>query len=81
MTRKISCSAVVFATALVALTMAIPTNVRADMAIGPRAGLDFDSDDLVLGAEAELGRVFGEVRFAPSVDFEFADNTTTALNS
>jgi len=81
MTRKISPAAFVLAAGLAAMIMAIPLNARADMAIGPRAGLDFDSDDLVIGAEAELGRVFGEFRFAPSVDFEFTDNTTTALNS
>jgi hypothetical protein len=81
MTRKLSLWTIVIAAALVAMITAIPNTVRADMVVGPRAGLDFDSDDLVLGAEAELGQVFGEVRFAPSIDFEFADNTTTALNS
>jgi hypothetical protein len=43
-------------------------------------GYDIDSEDFVLGAQAELGRAFQEFRFAPSVDFELGDNTWTALN-
>jgi hypothetical protein len=59
----------------------LPSSAGADSAIGPRAGYDFDTDNLVLGAEAELGRAFQSFRFAPSVDFELGDNTVTALNS
>jgi hypothetical protein len=58
-----------------------PTFVNAGVAVGPRAGYDFDSDDFVLGAEAELGRAFQNFRFAPSLDFELGDNTITAFNA
>lgn len=52
----------------------------AGAAFGPRAGYDFDTDKLVVGAEAEFGRVLQQFRFAPSVDLELGDNTLTALN-
>lgn len=59
---------------------ALPSATFAGNAIGPRGGYDFDSDHLVLGAEAEIGRVLESFRFAPSVDFELGDNSFTALN-
>lgn len=50
-------------------------------ALGPRGGYDFDSEDLVIGAEAELGHAFQNFYFAPSIDFELGDNSFTAINS
>ena len=66
---------------LLILFALLPSSASAGAAIGPRAGYDFDSDDFVLGAEAELGHVFQNFRFAPSLDFELGDNTITALNA
>lgn len=63
------------------LVVVMSSSASAGAAIGPRAGYDFDTDNLVLGAEAELGRAFQNFRFAPSVDFELGDNTVTAINS
>ncbi len=63
------------------LFVLIPSFAVAGGLIGPRAGYDFDSDNFVLGVEAELGRAFQSFRFAPSLDFELGDNTVTAINS
>lgn len=59
----------------------IPSSVRASSAIGPRAGYDFDSGNFILGAEAELGRAFQNIRFAPSLDFELGDNSIVRLQT
>jgi hypothetical protein len=66
---------------LMVLSAVLPSSAGAGAAIGPRVGYDFDTDNLVLGAEAELGRVFQSFRFAPSLDFELGDNSVTVLNS
>ncbi len=63
------------------LLILLPSFASAGTALGPRAGYDFDSDSFVLGAEAELGRVFQNFRFAPSLDFELGDHSNTALNA
>jgi hypothetical protein len=68
-------------TVIVFLIALAPPSTTAGVAIGPRAGYDFDSDNFVLGAESELGRAFQSFRFAPSLDFELGDNTFTALNA
>jgi len=59
----------------------LPSSAGAGAAIGPRAGYDFDTEELVIGGEAELGRVFQNFLFAPSLDFELGDNSFTALNA
>lgn len=72
-----------FGTALLVgltLLVAIPHIVYGGNAVGPRGGYDFDSDNFVLGIEAEAGRVLESFRFAPSVDFEPGDNSFTAIN-
>lgn len=66
---------------LVTLIAALPLSVSGSSALGPRVGMNFDSDEFTFGVQAELGRVFQSFRFAPSLDFELGDNTTTALNS
>lgn len=65
----------------VILIALLPPSASAGAAIGPRVGYDLDSENLVLGAEAELGRAFQSFQFAPSLDFEFGDNTMTAFNA
>jgi len=49
-------------------------------AIGPRLGVDFDTDKFVLGGAAEVGPVFKSFLFVPSLDFELGDNSFTAAN-
>ncbi len=68
-------------TILLILIALLPFSSSAGAVIGPRTGYDFDSDSFVLGVEAELGRVFQNFRFAPSLDFELGDNSITALNA
>jgi hypothetical protein len=63
------------------LICVLPCSARADVAIGPRAGYDFDTDNFVLGMEAELDRVLQNFKLAPSLDFELGDNSSTALNA
>ncbi len=63
------------------LIVLLPVTASAGKAIGPRAGYDFDSDNLVIGVEAELGRAFQNFRFAPSLDFGLGDHSTTVLNA
>jgi hypothetical protein len=67
--------------AFVAIIATMPLAVYGNSAIGPRIGMNLDSDEFIVGAEAEFGRVFESFRFAPSLDFELGDNTTTAFNS
>ncbi len=62
------------------LLAVLPSCANAGAAIGPRAGYDIDSDNFALGAESELGPVFQNFLFAPSLDFELGDNTITTLN-
>lgn len=63
------------------LSTVIPSvSFGAGAAIGPRGGYDFDTDKVVIGMEAEFGRVLERFRIAPSLDFELGDNTVTALN-
>jgi len=69
------------ATVFLILSMLMPSFAEAGMAIGPRTGYDFDSEELIIGGEAELGRVFQNFLFAPSLDFELGDNSFTALNA
>ncbi len=77
-----SLSNVVFnRTVFLILFALLPYSAGAGVEIGPRAGYDLDSDNFVLGVEAELGRAFQGFRFAPSLDFELGDNTITALNA
>ena len=59
----------------------LPFSASAGAVIGPRAGYDFDSENFVLGAEAEFGQVLQSFKFAPGVDFEFGDNSITAFNA
>lgn len=59
----------------------LPSSALAGAALGPRIGYDFDTDNLVLGAEADLGRVFQNFNFTPSLDFELGDNSVTVLNA
>lgn len=66
---------------LLILLVSPPSSADAATFLGPRAGYDFDSDNIVLGAEAELGRAFQNFRFAPSLDFELGDNSITAFNA
>jgi hypothetical protein len=71
----------IFSVSTLLLLLVLPTvSLAAGAAIGPRAGYDFESDNLVLGGGGEFGRVLQSFRFAPSVEFEFGDNTVTALN-
>jgi hypothetical protein len=63
------------------LLAVLPTRANAGAAMGPRAGYDIDSDNFALGAEAELGPVFQNFLFAPSLDFELGDNTMTTFNA
>ena len=79
--RNILRSIYVLSIGLVILLVIAPSSVRGSSAIGPRVGVNIDSDKLVIGAEAELGRAFQNFRFAPSLDFELGDNTATVLNS
>lgn len=63
------------------LVLLLPSaSLGAAASLGPRAGYDFDSDQFVLGGEAEFGRVLQYFRLAPSIDLEFGDHTATALN-
>ncbi len=63
------------------LLILLPPILFAGPAIGPRGGYDFDTDNIVLGAEAELGRAFQDFYLAPSLDLEPGDNTITAINA
>ncbi len=66
---------------LVILIAALPLSASGSSAIGPRVGINFDSDKFTIGAQAELGRVLQTARFAPSLDLDLGDNNTmTALN-
>jgi hypothetical protein len=65
---------------IVVLIAALPLSARGSSAIGPRVGMNLDSDKFILGAQAELGRFLQTARFAPSLDLELGDNTTTAMN-
>lgn len=46
---------------------------------GLRAGFGLDPDQFVFGVQAELSRVLGILRFAPSLDFGFGDDIGTYL--
>ena len=59
----------------------MPASVMGEWALGPRAGVNLDTDQFVIGGEAEFGRVLQSFRFAPSVDIELGDNGFTAINS
>jgi hypothetical protein len=49
---------------------------------GVRGGYDFDAEQVVVGAQAELGKFMQSLRFAPSADFTFGENVkTVALNA
>lgn len=76
-----SLNSVSFGTILLILLAIVPSSAIASNAIGPRAGYDFDSENFVLGAEAEFGRVFQNFRLAPSLDFELGDKSITAFNA
>lgn len=65
---------------IVIIIAALPFTARGGTAIGPRIGMNFDSDQFTIGAQAELGRVLQTARFAPSLDLDIGDNTMTALN-
>jgi hypothetical protein len=68
------------ATVLLLFLLLPSISLGAGAAIGPRGGYDFDTDNFVVGGEAEFGRVLEQFRFAPSVDLELGDNKVTALN-
>lgn len=66
---------------LISLIVALPLSVSGSSALGPRVGINFDSDKITFGVQAELGRVLQTARFAPSLDFELGNNNTaTTLN-
>ena len=65
----------------VILIVTLPLSASGSSALGPRVGMNFDSDKFVIGAQAELGRVLQTARFAPSLDLDLGDNNTmTSLN-
>jgi hypothetical protein len=78
--RRSTGSRRLFATALTIVIVALPYTVRADSALGFGIGMNLDSDNFLVGAQAELGRAFQAFRFAPSLDVELGDNNMTALN-
>lgn len=79
-TPKLSWLISIVVIGFVVLITAMPSSVWGSSAIGPRVGMNLDSDKFILGAQAELGPVLQTFQFAPSLDFELGDNTTTALN-
>lgn len=81
MNRNPAAKGIFIAILYVVLIESLPNSAIAGAAIGPRIGYDFDTDNLVLGAEADLGRVFQNFNFIPSIDFELGDNSTTVLNA
>lgn len=72
---------IIFAILYLVFIVLLPKSAVAGAAIGPRIGYDFDTDNIVLGAEADLGRVFQNFNFVPSIDFELGDNSATVLNA
>ncbi len=48
--------------------------------LGLRAGMSMGPDQFFVGAQAELGPVVGAAFLAPSLDFEFDDQTSVAAN-
>jgi hypothetical protein len=44
---------------------------------GVRGGRDFDAEQMVIGFQAELGKLVGLARFAPSADYSFGNDLTT----
>jgi hypothetical protein len=65
---------------LISLFWISPCSARGGYGIGPVAGINLDSEDFVVGAQAELGKVLQTARLAPGLDFELGDNTITTLN-
>ena len=47
------------------------------MAFGARVGYSISPDQFYVGAQADLGNVFGPGRLVPNVEFGFGDNLTT----
>jgi hypothetical protein len=78
---KLLSNGVFYGSAFLVLVALLPSAAGAGAVIGPRVGYDFNSENLVLGAEAELGRVFQGFHLASSLDFELGDNTLTTLNA
>ena len=70
-----------FATAGFALlanfTFIVDNAASAGNSFGVRGGYDTDYDQLLIGAQSELGKVLEIARFAPSVDLGFGNNLTT----
>lgn len=76
-----SLSKKIFAGMIVLILITIfPNPAGAVVSFGPRAGYDFDTEKMIVGAEAELPKTFQNFRFAPSIDFELGDNPITAIN-
>ncbi len=49
---------------------------------GIRGGYDFDAEQMMIGAQAELGKIIELARFAPSADYGLGnDLTTLAFNA
>jgi len=44
---------------------------------GIRAGYGMDPDQFVIGAQTDLGTIYGKVHFVPSIDAGFGDHVTT----
>ena len=74
-------AATITLTVCLLIIAALPVSAATGFALGPRGGYDFDSDHIVLGAEAEFGQVLQVFRFAPSIDLEPGDHTPVTLNS
>lgn len=81
MIRNPAYKGIIFAILYLNLIVSLQKSAVAGAAIGPRIGYDFDTDNLVLGAGADLGRVFQNFNFVPSIDFELGDNSATVLNA
>lgn len=48
--------------------------------LGLRAGVNMDSDNFLIGGQAEFGPITGQSYLVPSLDLGFDDETTVAAN-
>lgn len=76
--NKIKSSNRVVLIVLAAISFAAIPEVHATVAgsLGVRGGFDFESDQMVIGFQSELGKVIQLARFAPSADYSFGGDVT-----
>jgi len=65
----------------IALVAGLSSQVRAEVALGPRLGLTGGNDDFFLGVQGEFGVILGSATLVPSLDFTLGDHSSTALNA